>query len=39
MKEEQKRHHQKRTFIEEYVQFLKLFEIDYDEIYIYKIIE
>ena len=37
--EEQKRHHQKRTFIEEYIQFLKLFEIEYDERYIYKAIE
>jgi len=35
----QKKHHAKRTFIEEYIQFLKLFEIEYDERYIYKPIE
>jgi len=34
--EQQKTHHEKRTFIEEYTQFLKLFEIEYDEKYIYK---
>lgn len=34
--EQQKKHHEKRTFIEEYIQFLKLFEIEYDERYIYK---
>lgn len=37
--EQQKTHHEKRTFIEEYTQFLKLFEIEYDEKYIYKPIE
>lgn len=37
--EQQKKHHEKRTFIEEYIQFLKLFEIEYDERYIYKPIE
>jgi len=37
--EQQKRHHEKRTFIEEYIQFLKLFEIEYDERYVYKPIE
>lgn len=37
--EQQKKHHEKRTFIEEYIQFLKLFEIEYDEKYIYKPIE
>lgn len=37
--EQQKKHHAKRTFIEEYVQFLKLFDIEYDERYIYKPIE
>lgn len=37
--EEQKRHHKKRSFIEEYLQFLKLFEIKYDERYVYKPIE
>ena len=34
--EQQKTHHEKRTFIEEYTQFLKLFEIEYNEKYIYK---
>ncbi|HAQ19538.1 MAG TPA: IS200/IS605 family transposase [Prolixibacteraceae bacterium] len=37
--EQQKKHHAKRTFIEEYIQFLKLFDIEYDERYIYKPIE
>lgn len=37
--EQQQKHHQKRTFIEEYVSFLKLFNIEYDERYIYKPIE
>lgn len=34
--EQQKKHHEKRTFIEEYIRFLKLFEIEFDEKYIYK---
>lgn len=34
--EQQKRHHEKRTFIEEYIAFLKLFNVEYDERYIYK---
>jgi REP element-mobilizing transposase RayT len=29
-------HHKKRTFIEEYLRFLKKFEVDYDERYIFK---
>ena len=29
-------HHSKKTFKEEYVEFLKKFEIDYDEKYIFK---
>lgn len=37
--ETQEEHHKKRTFIEEYKSFLKLFEIEYDERYIYKEIE
>lgn len=32
----QKEHHQKKTFIEEYVDFLNAFEVDYDERYIFK---
>jgi len=32
-------HHMTRTFIEEYLDFLKKFEIDYDEWYIFKPIE
>ena len=37
--ENQERHHKKRTFIEEYIEFLTLFEIEFDEKYIYKSIE
>jgi len=37
--ENQEIHHGKRSFIEEYVEFLKLFEIEYDDRYIYKSIE
>lgn len=37
--EQQEKHHVIRTFIEEYLLFLKLFNIDYDERYIYKPIE
>jgi len=37
--EQQKKHHEKRTFIDEYIQFLKLFEIEYDERYVYKPID
>jgi hypothetical protein len=29
-------HHHKKTFIEEYLDFLKEFEIDFDERYIFK---
>jgi len=32
----QEQHHRKKTFTEEYVAFLKAFEIDYDERYIFK---
>ena len=32
----QEEHHKRKTFIEEYVDFLKAFEIDYDERYIFK---
>lgn len=35
----QKEHHQKRTFVEEYMELLKLFEIKYDAHYIFKPIE
>ena len=37
--ENQKIHHKKKTFIEEYKDFLKLFEIEYDEKYIFKHLE
>ncbi|GHT35897.1 transposase [Bacteroidia bacterium] len=37
--ETQEEHHKKRTFMEEYVEFLKLFEIEYDERYVFKPIE
>jgi REP element-mobilizing transposase RayT len=36
---EQEKHHAKKSFIEEYKDFLKIFEIDYDERYIFKPIE
>ena len=32
----QEQHHATKTFQEEYLEFLKLFEIDYDERYIFK---
>jgi len=32
----QPRHHKRKTFIEEYKDFLKAFEIEYDEKYIFK---
>ena len=37
--ENQQNHHQKRTFIDEYIAFLKAFEVEYDELYIYKQID
>jgi REP element-mobilizing transposase RayT len=37
--ETQEKHHKKRTFQEEYLEFLKLFEIEYDEKYVFKSIE
>lgn len=35
----QEEHHKKKTFIEEYIEFLKKFEIEYDERYILKMPE
>jgi len=35
----QEKHHKKRTFHEEYLELLKLFEIEYDERYVFKPIE
>ena len=35
----QEEHHQKKTFLEEYQQFLEHFEIEYDERYIFKLPE
>lgn len=32
-------HHRKKTFLEEYKEFLKAFEIEYDERYIFKELE
>lgn len=32
-------HHRKKTFIEEYKEYLKKFEVDYDERYIFKAVE
>ena len=37
--ENQEMHHKKRNFREEYLELLKLFEIEYDERYIFKPIE
>jgi len=37
--ETQEKHHKRRTFMEEYLEFLKLFEIEYDERYVFKPIE
>jgi putative transposase len=37
--ENQEEHHRKKTFLEEYEQFLKQFEVDYDERYIFKLPE
>ena len=37
--EQQQKHHNKRSFIEEYRSLLELFEIDFDDRYIYKEIE
>ena len=37
--ENQEVHHKQKTFIEEYVDFLKLFQIEYDERYIFKPID
>lgn len=35
----QQEHHKKKTFLEEYKEFLKLYEIEFDERYIFKPIE
>ncbi len=37
--ENQEKHHKKTTFKEEYLEFLKKFEIDFDERYIFKELE
>jgi REP element-mobilizing transposase RayT len=37
--ETQEEHHKKRTFMEEYIEFLKLFDIEYDERYVFKPVE
>ena len=34
--ENQEAHHKKETFLDEYCRFLKAFEIEYDERYIFK---
>jgi len=34
--ENQEKHHTKRSFIEEYKEFLKVFEIEYDDHYVFK---
>jgi hypothetical protein len=35
----QEEHHRKQTFLEEYEQFLRQFEIEYDDRYIFKLPE
>jgi len=37
--ENQEQHHRKKTFLEEYQQFLDLFEVEYDEQYLFKPLE
>jgi REP element-mobilizing transposase RayT len=37
--ETQDKHHKKRTFMEEYLEFLKLFDIEYDIRYVFKPVE
>jgi len=37
--ENQEEHHKRKTFIDEYIDFLKLFQIEYDERYIFKPID
>jgi putative transposase len=37
--ENQQKHHNKQTFIEEYIEFLKAFEIEYDKRYIYTSVD
>jgi len=32
----QEEHHRKKTFTEEYLDFLKAFEIEYDDRYVFK---
>lgn len=32
----QEQHHQKKTFLQEYVDFLKKFEVEYEELFIFK---
>ena len=34
--QDQEKHHRKRTFIDEYKAFLKAFEIEYDERFVFK---
>jgi putative transposase len=37
--ERQEQHHRKQTFMEEYLEFLRLFEIEFDERFIFKQVE
>ncbi|MEK6621268.1 MAG: hypothetical protein AABZ13_02185 [Planctomycetota bacterium] len=39
IKNNQETHHKKKSFIEEYKEFMKAFNIDFDERYIFKSIE
>jgi len=34
--QKQEQHHKKKTFREEYINFLEKFEVDYDEKFIFK---
>ena len=37
--ENQEKHHERRTFMDEYLEFLKIFEIEYDERYVFRPVE
>lgn len=37
--EQQEKHHHKRTFLEEYKEMLRLFEVEYNDIYLFKELE
>ena len=37
--DDQQKHHLKRSFLDEYIDFLKAFDIEYDERYVFHVIE